>query len=92
VRARICGLLLAATLTGTLFAQESPQPEDCIKQSDSSVAVIHAGKSYRLASEACRVQFLSDPERFAQLYDALLELEKDGKPVVAPSKASLVPS
>ncbi|HEX7155130.1 MAG TPA: hypothetical protein VF618_26910 [Thermoanaerobaculia bacterium] len=64
-------------------------PEECISR--GNVAVEHAGKTYRLASEECRQQFLEDPERYAQLYDALLELEALGvKP--KPRQASLVPS
>ena len=72
------------------FAQTAPQPEECIAKS-GDVLVSYAGKSYRLANEACRAQFLTDPERYAQLYDALLELEREGAPL-KPQAASLVPS
>ena len=76
-------------LSGPLVAQ--PAPEDCIKRGD--VTVTHEGRIYRLASDECRQQFLSDPERFAQLYDALRELEEGGKKIEAPAEdASLVPS
>jgi YHS domain-containing protein len=57
-------------------------PEECLK--GGKVRVEHGGKTYRLATEECREQFLSDPERYAQLYDALAELEAQ--------PASLVPS
>lgn len=83
---RLLALLLIA---GSLGAQ--PAPEDCLKA--SRVTVSHGGKTYRLADEACRQQFLSDPERYSQLYDALLELEAAGKTMEAPpEEASLVPS
>ena len=88
-------LSLAALLVAVvpIIAQETPSPEECRAGGESSVAVEHAGKTYRLASEACREEFLSDPERYAQLYDALAELEAGGKRVAArPRDASLVPS
>ena len=68
-------------------------PEECrvVKDRAAAVSVEHGGKTYRLANEACRAQFLSDPERYAQLYDALAELEAAGTPAVA-RPASLVPS
>lgn len=79
-------LLLAALLV-------EPQPEECIAvdRQTPAVTVVHAGKTYRLASEECKAQFLSDPERYAQLYDALLELQAAGTPIAA-STPSLVPS
>lgn len=55
------------------------------------MTVTHAGKEFRLTSESCREQFLSDPERYAQLYDALSELAEEGVPL-EPPPASLVPS
>ena len=84
---RAVALLLA--LAGAAMAQE---PEQCRIATGDAFTVTHAGKSYRLASEACRTQFLSDPERYAQLYDALHELAAEGAPVTAPASASLVPS
>ena len=82
-------LLVLLLIAAPLLAQ--PAPEDCLKS--SRVTVTHAGKTYRLATEACRTQFLSDPERYSQLYDALLELEAAGKTIeVPPDEASLVPS
>lgn len=76
-----------------LAAQNAPSPEECrvIANPADAVNVTHGGKTYRLANEACRDQFLSDPERYAQLYDALAELEAMGTPAVA-RPASLVPS
>lgn len=80
-------LIIAAMLAGTIGAQ--PLPEECIAKGE--VSVTHGGRTYRLANDACREQFLSDPERYAQLYDALLELQAEGAPI-APAPASLVPS
>lgn len=76
-------LLLAAPL----LAQE---PETC-RVTRSEITAEFGGKSYAFASAACRDQFLSDPERYSQLYDALAELEASGKPAVS-RPASLVPS
>ena len=63
-------------------------PEECLGK---GLVVEYQGKTYELRYEDCRDEFLSDPERFSQLYDALLELKEEGKHVEAP-KASLVPS
>lgn len=91
MKALFATLLLAGGLHA--LAQEAPAPEMCrvITDARTAVTVAHAGRTYRLADEACRVQFLSDPERYAQLYDALAELEAAGKAAVAPAP-SLVPS
>ena len=89
MRLAIAAAVLAAATVAA--GQQAPVPELCIAKSNSAVSVTHGGKTYRLANEACREQFLSDPERYAQLYDALLELEAEGTPL-APASASLVPS
>jgi YHS domain-containing protein len=83
MRLAIATVLLAASVAA------QPVPEECIAKGE--VSVTHGGKTYRLANDACREQFLSDPERYAQLYDALLELQAEGAPI-APARASLVPS
>ena len=83
MRLAIVLLLCAAAWS----AAAEPQPEQCLAKGD--VTVTHAGRTYRLASEECRQQFLSDPERYAQLYDALLELAAAGE---TPRIPSLVPS
>ena len=64
--------------------------ESCIPKSGETpaVSVEHAGKTYGLRSEECRREFLSDPERYAQLYEALLELRKQ----TGAEEVSLVPS
>ncbi len=67
-------------------------PEECIvAKGEAAVTVEHGGKTYKFRFEDCRTEFLSDPERFAQLYDALLELAAEGA-VIEKSQPSLVPS
>jgi hypothetical protein len=86
--------LFGLSLPGAnLAAQTAPAPEQCLARTgDSSALVVAYGeKTYRMAGVVCRDQFLSDPERFAQLYDALLELEAEGV-VLRPATPSLVPS
>ena len=79
-------------LIATLLNGQVPAPEECrAATAGAAVTVTYGGKTYRLTSEACRAQFLSDPERYSQLYDALAELEAAGTPV-RPSTTSLVPS
>lgn len=83
-----------AILAGTVaVAQDTPAPEDCLAKAGdaSALTVTHGGKTYRMSNEACRAQFSADPERYAQLYDALLELEAEGAPPRA-AQPSLVPS
>lgn len=67
-------------------------PEEClVVKGDAPVTVEHDGKTYRFRFEDCRTEFLADPERFAQLYDTLLELAAEGA-VLEKSQPSLVPS
>ena len=80
-------LAFLLVLAAPLVAQ---QPEEC-RVTKSDISVEYAAKTYFFSNEACREQFLSDPERYSQLYDALAELEAAGKPVT-PQPASLVPS
>lgn len=77
----------AALFAAALSAVE---PETCIAPG-GTVIVEQAGKRYALASSDCRDLFLSDPERYSQLFDALTELAAAGKPA-APAQPSLVPS
>jgi hypothetical protein len=63
-------------------------PEECLGK---EFPTTFGGKTYTFRYEDCRDEFLKDPERFSQLYDALRELEAEGVKVEAP-KASLVPS
>jgi hypothetical protein len=90
MRISIAAFLFAAAA----FAQDVPAPELCLAKPGDALALVvtHGGKTYRMANEACRAQFVSDPERFAQLYDALVELEAEGTPLRAPAAPSLVPS
>ena len=79
----LAALLLAAAL----------EPEQCLVRPGQRAAASATfdGKTYEFAMVECREQFLSDPERYAQLYDALAEIMKSGE-VPAPREASLVPS
>jgi hypothetical protein len=63
-------------------------PEECLGKGYSAE---HQGKTYSFAYEDCRVEFLTDPERYSQLYDALRAMQAAGVKV-EPPKASLVPS
>ena len=67
-------------------------PEEClVVKGSGAVSVAHEGKTYNFHFEDCRDEFLTDPERFAQLYDALLELAAAGA-VIEKAPESLVPS
>jgi hypothetical protein len=63
-------------------------PEECLGKGFTAE---YQGKTYSFRYEDCRAEFLKDPERYAQLYDALLEMAAEGQKVEAP-RASLVPS
>jgi len=68
-------------------------PEEClVGKGDAAATVTHGGKTYRFRYAECRDEFLTDPERFSQLYDALIELQQSGETVAPPSRPSLVPS
>ena len=67
-------------------------PEECLVTSGkAAVTIEHQGKSYGFHFADCREEFLTDPERYAQLYDALLEMHAEGMKVER-APASLVPS
>ena len=75
-----------------LLAQ-TPAPEDCLafRKAPGHVSVEYQGKTYLFREAVCRDQFLSDPERYSQLYDALLEMHRQGIATEA-AQPSLVPS
>ena len=85
--------IVAMALVATAAVTAAQDPERCLAKSTdaSALTITHGGKTYRMANDACRAQFLTDPERYSQLYDALLELEAEGTPVRA-ATPSLVPS
>lgn len=80
--ALVAALLLAAV-----------EPEQCLvpRGKKAAATATFNGKTYAFSKAECREQFLTDPERYAQLYDALMELAGAGE-VPAPQEASLVPS
>jgi YHS domain-containing protein len=84
--------LLIVFVAGVAFAQTPP--EACIvKKGEQSVASATFGdKTYHFRKADCRDAFLSDPERYSQLYDALAEMLATGETIEAPREASLVPS
>lgn len=79
-------------LLGTRTSGASSFPPSCLAAADdpASVQVAYGGRTFSLTSVECRKEFLTDPERYAQLYDALRELQQKGK--AAPAPRSLVPS
>ena len=86
-------LLVAVSAAAAALAQEL-RLEDCIpKESERpAVEVEYGGRTYGLRSEDCRALFESDPERYSQLYDALLQLAKLGQESPRKDAVSLVPS
>ena len=90
MRIVLAAVVMAATAAA--LAEDAPAPEECLAKANTPFVVSHGGKTYRMTSEACRAQFLTEPERYSQLYDALLELEEEGTPLRAPASPSLVPS
>ncbi len=86
-------LLVAAASTAAQPAP-APTPEACLLKNGQKEAasVDYGGKTYRFTRVGCRELFLSDPERYAQLFDALGELHEKGQLRPARAAASLVPS
>lgn len=80
-------IFLATIVAAALYAVE---PETCVVPG-GSIIVEHSGRTYAVASMECRDLFLIDPERYSQLFDALIELQEQGKNVTPP-QPSLVPS
>jgi YHS domain-containing protein len=91
----LCATAVVVALSGPSFAQPALPPEECLvpRGGTAGASATFAGKTYEFTKPECRDVFLSDPERFAQLYDALLELAEEGVPLQSsPQDASLVPS
>ncbi len=91
----LLGVFLLAT--GAWAQQNGPQTdiEGCLSTAPDALTVAYGGKTYHLRDEACRTLFQTDPERYAQLFDALLEGNNGAppKPKLKPKQsASLVPS
>lgn len=79
------------TLAALLLLATLHSPEECVT-SKSEITAAYAGRTYAFRYADCRDEFLSDPERYAQLYDALLEMQAEGMVVAKPRGESLVPS
>lgn len=100
MRTLVTGLLLFPAVVHAAPAEspaKSLTPAQCVLPGaeDAAATVEFAGKTYYFRSAACKDEFLTDPERFSQLYDALLELQAEGKTLPQPKprqEASLVPS
>ena len=78
-----------------MAAGTAPAPEACMVKPGAVAAAstVYNGRPYFFASIECGEEFLSDPERYSQLYDALSELAASGVPVKpTPADESLVPS
>ncbi len=77
-----------------LATQTAPSFSECVLQRGEVAAatVEHAGRTYSLRNAACKELFLSDPERYSQLYDALAEMAAEGAAPPRKSEDSLVPS
>ncbi len=89
------GGAFALTATLGVGAMAGLEFETCIPGPEEKPAFVveHAGKTYGLRTEECRVEFLTDPERYAQLYEALQELARtQGRPPDTAGSVSLVPS
>jgi YHS domain-containing protein len=85
--------LAAALLLASV--QSGIEPEECLVRRGAKPAATATfnGKTYAFSKAGCREQFLADPERYAQLYDALAEMAAAGElRAPAPREASLVPS
>jgi YHS domain-containing protein len=103
VKLLLVGSLAAFVVYGATLApptaaegRTAPKPADCLT-TDPKTAVAsteYGGKVYYFTGPACKDEFLADPERYSQLYDALIELQAEGKmPNAKPrDEASLVPS
>ena len=85
-RSLLAALLLLAAFPAS--ASTDTTSESCL--TDGRGEVEFRGRRYALRDETCRDLFLTDPERYSQLFDALIELADAGRP--APRSASLVPS
>jgi hypothetical protein len=88
-------LLLSFIVLGFGMSSYAQTPEECLvtRGKKTAASVTYNNRTYAFTSVECRDVFLTDPERFSQLYDALQELAEAGEFVAPPPEdASLVPS
>lgn len=87
---------LAVALLGLLLPLEvfAIEPEACLvgPGEEAVTSVEYDGRVFELAVAECRELFLSDPERYAQLFDALAELRADASTAPRADHVSLVPN
>ena len=92
------GILLSALLAQNLCWAQEIDIATCLSTAPSALRVEYGGKTYLLRDQECKTLFEADPERYSQLFDALLEENGKGssKPQTpqpkASDSASLVPS
>lgn len=88
----VFGSLLLPALPSLAAA---PPAVECLLTGPEGAAASldYNGKTYHFSDAACKEEFLTDPERFSQLYDTLLELKEENKPLPPPpAPASAVPA
>ncbi len=84
-------LALSLVCFASLLRGQDAFPPGCIApDATSNFTAEYDSRVFVLTSEACRTEFLTDPERYSQLYDALRDLTSKGKKT--PPPRSLVPS
>jgi YHS domain-containing protein len=87
--------LLSFIVLGFALSSYAQTPEECLvtRGKKTAASATYNNRTYAFTSVECRDRFLTDPERFSQLYDALQELADAGEPLATPPEdASLVPS
>jgi YHS domain-containing protein len=95
MRVSLWRTMLGVLLLATGAQAQQTDIENCLSTASNALTVEFGGKTYHLRDEACRELFKTDPERYSQLFDALLEAGNGAppKPKIKPKQsASLVPS
>jgi YHS domain-containing protein len=91
-------VLLSVLLAQSICLAQETDIATCLSTAPDALRVEYGGKTYLLRNQECKTLFEADPERYSQLFDALLEENAKGsaKPQTpqpkASESASLVPS
>ena len=91
-------VLLSVLLAQTLCSAQETDIATCLSTAPGALRIEYGGKTYLLRDQECKTLFETDPERYSQLVDALLEENGKGSPKPqtpqprASESASLVPS